>query len=700
MITISNSSIIEEIKQRLPIVEAYQRYIGGNLKKDGNRFVDHCFIHSGDSNASFTIHTDTNRYCCYGCNVNGDVVDLVAAYKGIDNKAAIKFLRDDLGIVDAPKQATVPQKAVTYDYKDKDGNLLYQVVRKYKDGKKTFIQRQPDGSGKWSYNLKGIEPIPYKLPELLGAIQRGEAVYIVEGEKDVDSLTAAGLTATCNSGGAGKWKSVYSQYFQSNTRVIILPDNDEPGREHSLQVADALHKRGCLVKIVELPGLPLKGDVTDWLQAGNTVEQLISLVDSAELWKPTGQSEPSPGDEPNKDDEPHKYQEWKDLFKGTSYTVNKNGCLCVLKPDKDNPKINKVVPMANFTARITKEVVKDDGQETKFMFEIDGILVFGKKLSTINVPSTKFNSLCWVVENWGAAANIIPGAATKDSLRHAIQTTGERCKRETIFTHTGWRKIGGSWAYLHGGGAIGAAAVTVDLEEAKLTRYSLPVIAVASESRRAAALTSLECLQLAPEEITLPLLATVYLSPLCEPMRQAGCEPSFLLWLSGMTGARKSTLAGLFLSHYGQFTGKDLPGSFKDTENTLERKAFLLKDTVFCVDDYHPVGSPQEKRRMEKTAHGIIRGYGDRVGRGRMNADTSLKESFVPRGLCIVTGEDVPNLGQSATARLLTLDLKRGDVDLNKLSAMQAKSYLLSECMAGYIDWLRPRISTIAANTK
>ena len=166
-----------------------------------------------------------------------------------------------------------------------------------------------------------------------------------------------------------------------------------------------------------------------------------------------------------------------------------------------------------------------------------------------------------------------------------------------------------------------------------------------------AAAVTLECLGLGPEEITWPLMASIFLAPLCEPMRQAGYEPSFIIWLSGMTGARKSTVAGLFLSHYGQFTSKALPGSFKDTDNTLERKAFLLKDTVFCVDDYHPVGSPQEKRRMEKIAHSLIRGFADRVGRGRMNSDTSLRETYIPRGLCIVTGEEVPNLGQSATAR-------------------------------------------------
>jgi len=397
---------------------------------------------------------------------------------------------------------------------------------------------------------------------------------------------------------------------------------------------------------------------------------------------------------PGKDGE-HPYPEWKKLFWGTAYDVDKQGCLCKIRTTKDGGQ--ETIRLANFTARICREVVKDDGQASQMIFEIDGILSGGRPLPAVNVLSSKFSPMAWPVENWGAAANILPGSNNKDSLRHAIQTTGFDCVKTTVYTHTGWRQIGSKWIYLHGAGAIGDDHITTDLEEAKLTNYALPAVI---DDSKAAATLSLDCLSIAPDEITLPLLATIYLAPLCEPMRKANYEPSFIVWLSGMTGARKSTISGLFLSHFGHFSGKALPGSFKDTENTLERKAFLLKDTVFCVDDYHPVGSANEKRTMEKKAHSLIRGYGDRVGRGRMRSDISLRESYIPRGLCIVTGEDVPNLGQSATARLLTLELKRDKVDLNKLTALQSEADKLTAAMAGYIKWLSPQMNDLPSKIR
>ena len=131
----------------------------------------------------------------------------------------------------------------TYDYTDEQGNLLYQTVRLEPgcDGKKKdFFQRKPNGSGGWIHNLDGVRRVPYRLPELL-ASDSDETIWIVEGEKDVESLRTLGLTATCNVGGAGKWRSEYNEYFRAR-KVVIIPDNDEVGRKHAFDVAN--HLRG------------------------------------------------------------------------------------------------------------------------------------------------------------------------------------------------------------------------------------------------------------------------------------------------------------------------------------------------------------------------------------------------------------------------------------------------------------------------
>ncbi len=174
------------------------------------------------------------------------------------------------------------QIVATYDYHTASGELSYQVVR---FEPKDFRQRRPDGKGGWIPDTKGLKRLPYNLPELAGA----QYPFIPEGEKDVDELRRIGLTATCNSGGAGKWTAELAQYFRPDQHVTILPDNDEPGRKHARQVAEALHGKVASLKILELAGLPEKGDISDWLIGRDpeaAAEELSRLSDAAPEWKP------------------------------------------------------------------------------------------------------------------------------------------------------------------------------------------------------------------------------------------------------------------------------------------------------------------------------------------------------------------------------------------------------------------------------
>ena len=160
-----------------------------------------------------------------------------------------------------------------YDYTDEQGEVLYQVCRAMP---KTFFQRRPDGNGGWIKNLDGVRRVLYRFPEVVAA-DESATVFVCEGEKDVDALRALGLVATTNSGGAGKWRSEYNEALKGR-HVVILPDNDQPGREHAEQVVKFLSGIAASVRIVKLPGLSEKGDVSDWLKNGGTVEQLQELV--------------------------------------------------------------------------------------------------------------------------------------------------------------------------------------------------------------------------------------------------------------------------------------------------------------------------------------------------------------------------------------------------------------------------------------
>jgi DNA primase (bacterial type) len=201
-------------------------------------------------------------------------------------KGSLSKLANKLGITSYPGSSIGRDKKISavYGYKDENGKLLFQVVR-YTP--KTFKQRRPDGKGSWIYNLKGVTPTLYQLPELLKS-PLDETIFIAEGEKGVESLIEHGLTATCSPMGAGKWRDEYSYYFTSR-KAIVLPDNDETGRRHAEQVASSLYSITKEVKVLDLPNLSEKEDVYDWFTGGGTKEKLLELVLSTPPYTPPEQ---------------------------------------------------------------------------------------------------------------------------------------------------------------------------------------------------------------------------------------------------------------------------------------------------------------------------------------------------------------------------------------------------------------------------
>ncbi len=169
----------------------------------------------------------------------------------------------------------------TYDYTDADGNLLYQVVRYHP---KSFRQRRPDGDGGWIWNLEGIQPTLYHLPEIVVAVEKGERIFIVEGEKDADNLRLQKQAATTISGGASsKWHPSLIPLFQ-DAKVVIIPDKDAPGMKYAQYVANLLY--GWCSSLKLLDSLPAK-DVSDYLEAG-TIDNLLNIVYNTSEYIPAG----------------------------------------------------------------------------------------------------------------------------------------------------------------------------------------------------------------------------------------------------------------------------------------------------------------------------------------------------------------------------------------------------------------------------
>jgi hypothetical protein len=260
----------------------------------------------------------------------------------------------------------------------------------------------------------------------------------------------------------------------------------------------------------------------------------------------------------------------------------------------------------------------------------------------------------------------------------------------TIFTHFGWRKVKGSWVFLHAGGAIGSDSVEVEISD-RLRKYSLPE---ETGDIKEALEASLFLLELGPKGIMYPLYALVWLTPLCEPLRQAGIEPSHVTYLWGTTGSFKSTLIALMLSHYGNFEPKGLPANFRDSPKSIEEMAFQAKDTLLVVDDLYPAKDPRERSKLEGVLEYLTRNQGDRQGRGRLKSTIALMSGHPPRGLALCSGETM-SLSGSSLARNLVLHLLKEDIKPEKLTQAQAQKSLLSQAMRGYLEYLAPQLDTL-----
>jgi hypothetical protein len=228
--------------------------------------------------------------------IGGGTLDLVP---GATKRDRLKWLRDHGLIRGTPGEARKNGKGgatpftivETYDYMDESSALLFQVVRVAPKG---FRQRRPNGKGGWSWSLGKTRRVLYRLPEVRDAVASGRLVLVVEGEKDTDKLRRLGFTATCNVGGANKWRTEYTESLR-DVDVVIIGDNDDAGRAHVAHVASSLHGVARRVRALNLPQAwpecPAKGDISDWIEAGGTAEALNALIGGLPEWSPADAAE-------------------------------------------------------------------------------------------------------------------------------------------------------------------------------------------------------------------------------------------------------------------------------------------------------------------------------------------------------------------------------------------------------------------------
>ena len=234
-----------------------------NVKVGSNGYTARCPAHD-DRTPSLSVAVGDNGRILLNC------------HSGCDFRSIVSSLGLRPHDLMPPKTRAEIQR--TYDYHNHDGQLLFQVVRY---APKDFRQRRPDGSGNWIWNLKNTTRVPYQLPKLNGV----EDVCIVEGENDADRLWQEDVPATTNAGGAGKWTAHLTKALVEVgvKRVSIIPDNDTVGKQHADNVATSCVKHGLEARIVTLPDVNEKGDVSDYLQM-HSVDTLKTVIKHAPLF--------------------------------------------------------------------------------------------------------------------------------------------------------------------------------------------------------------------------------------------------------------------------------------------------------------------------------------------------------------------------------------------------------------------------------
>ena len=344
----------------------------------------------------------------------------------------------------------------------------------------------------------------------------------------------------------------------------------------------------------------------------------------------------------------------------------------------------KEIRLTNFNAKIIYETTLTNGMDNSKTFTVEGVLHNGTPLSKLDVEANAFDKLEWLPTNWGAKAQVTVGSMYKAHVAAAIKERSDPIER-TVYSHTGWIDKNGKFCYLTKRGGINAAGLNEEIEtelQGSLSDYDLP----APNENGAKKLFEIlqHFLNLVDDGTGLLLVGAAFRATLSEFKK---CTVS--VWLQGTTGTFKTAISGCVQAFYGkEFNGSHLPENWSSTGNAMEKKAFLCKDALFTIDDFVARGSPSEVSRSHKDAERVFRAQGNQSGRDRLTSTTEVRGAYIPRGLILATGEDIPN-GHSLQARCVILSIKKGATKTDTLTALQelAKQESLAQLMSNFLSW-------------
>jgi len=504
-------------------------------------------------------------------------------------------------------------------------------------------------------------------------------LVITEGVRKADSAVSKGICCVALLG-VWNWRGTNSkggktalpewEVIALNGReVFIAFDSDvttKPAVRSAMERLKAfLESRVAKVRIIYFPAgnAGAKVGLDDYLAQGHGVTDLLALASAALPPVIEGDS--------------------TGLIVVPEYRVVRDR---LVRVQFDEEEGERLVQLANFSCEITTLVVEDDGVETRQQYEI--LARQSGQSRSVTVPAAEFAALNWVTSSLGPRFVVTAGFGSRDHARAAIQELSPNPKTRTVYTHTGWREVlpdgaeRAEWAYLHGGGAIGARGcipgISVRLPEA-ISRAVLP-----APPSGAPAVLALRCL-LGLLRLGLPRIGTALLAAVS---RAVLGTVDISLHLSGQTGTFKSEAAALAQRCFGTaFSARSLPGNWSSTGNALEGLAFHAKDMLLVIDDFVPQGGERDVVRVHREADRVLRGQGNNSGRQRMRSDGTLRPPHPPRGLIVSTGEETPS-GQSLQSRMVVVEVSTGDISAAELTRCQqdAESGAYALAMSGFVQ--------------
>ena len=342
------------------------------------------------------------------------------------------------------------------------------------------------------------------------------------------------------------------------------------------------------------------------------------------------------------------------------------------------------IKLTNFNAEIIYETTITNGIDNSKTFTVEGVLHNGTPLSKLDVEANAFDKLEWLPTNWGAKAQVTVGQMYKAHVAAAIKERSNPTER-IVYRHTGWIEKNGKFHYLTNRGGINAAGLNEEVEtelQGSLADYDLP----APNENGAEKLLDIlwHFLKVMDDGAALLLVGAAFRATLSHFEK---CTVS--VFLQGTTGTYKTATSGCVQAFFGkEFNGSHLPENWSSTGNAMEKKAFLCKDALFTIDDFVARGTPSEVSRLHRDAERVLRAQGNQSGRDRLTSTTEVRGAYIPQGLILATGEDIPN-GHSLQARCVILSIKKGATNTDTLTALQelAEQESLAQLMSNFLSW-------------